>query len=44
MEIFGYEKFRSFKDGFMCEESKGFVDGEILGEFLLMSEEMKRKY
>ena len=30
---FNYKRWRSFKDGYISIESKGFIEGEIIGEF-----------
>jgi len=38
---FSYMKYRAFKDGFISEESKGFIDGNVLNEFILASEETR---
>ena len=38
---FNYEKWRSFKDGFNSKESKGFIEGRIIEDFLNYDESYK---
>ncbi len=40
---FDYKKWRSFKDGFVSEESCGFVEGNILEDFLNFDDEYRKK-
>ena len=39
---FNYQRWRSFKDGFISSESKGFIEGEIIGEFLNYDDDYKK--
>ena len=39
---FNYKRWRSFKDGFISNESKGFIEGEIIGEFLSYDDDYKK--
>ncbi len=39
---FNYKRWRSFKDGFIYNESKGFIEGEIVSEFLTYDDDYKR--
>ena len=39
---FNYKRWRSFKDGYIFNESKGFIEGEIVGEFLSYDDDYKR--
>ena len=39
---FNYKRWRSFKDGYIYNESKGFIEGEIVGEFLTYDDDYKR--
>ena len=39
---FNYKRWRSFKDGFISIESKGFIEGEIIGEFLNYDDDYKK--
>ena len=38
---FSYQKWRSFKDGFNLKTSKGFIEGEIIEDFLNYDEQYK---
>ena len=38
---FNYEKWRSFKDGFNLKDSKGFIEGRIIEDFLNYDESYK---
>ena len=40
---FDYKKWRSFKDGFISEESFGFVEGNILEDFLNFDDDYRKK-
>ena len=39
---FNYKRWRSFKDGYISNESKGFIEGEIIGEFLSYDDDYKK--
>ena len=39
---FNYKRWRSFKDGYISIESKGFIEGEIIGEFLNYDDDYKK--
>ena len=40
---FDYKKWRSFKDGFISYESDGFVEGNILEDFLNFDDDYRKK-
>jgi DNA damage-binding protein 1 len=40
---FDYKKWRSFKDGFISYESNGFVEGNILEDFLNFDDDYRKK-
>ena len=39
---FNYKRWRSYKDGYISIESKGFIEGEIVGEFLNYDDDYKK--
>ena len=39
---FNYKRWRSFKDGYLSLESKGFIEGEIIREFLNYDDDYKK--
>jgi len=39
---FNYKRWRSFKDGYISIESKGFIEGEIIKEFLNYDDDYKK--
>lgn len=38
---FNYSQFRGFKDSYCNDQTKGFIDGNILNEFLIMNNSLK---
>lgn len=41
---FDYNKWRAYKDGFVSEESTGFVEGSILSEFLNFDDNYRKEF
>jgi hypothetical protein len=41
---FEYNKWREYKDGFVYENMKGFVEGSVLAEFLNFDDEYRKEF